>query len=250
MPLVTRTAVLAFGIAVALIAPAAAQIPGQPQPDQYQRPAQARRQIPWTGGGTTTNPAEPRLLPTAYQTPVTAGESVPNPITPASAQQPISQPVPLPRQGAAAANPFGGKDFSPLATGAASLGIVLGLFLLVVWSVRRGTPKGGGLVPSEAVEVLGRAAIGGKQNVHLVRCGNKIVLVNVSATSVETLTEISDPGEVERLQEICRHSTSPVSAVQQLLGRFGAVQQPATLAATRPDQVDFRHLEAGSYPRA
>jgi hypothetical protein len=83
-----------------------------------------------------------------------------------------------------------------------------------------------------------------------VRCGNKIVLVNVSATSVETLTEISDPTEVERLQEVCRHSTAPASAVQQLLGRFGAVQQPAALAGVRPDQLDFRHLEAGSYPRA
>jgi flagellar biogenesis protein FliO len=191
------------------------------------------------------------LLPTAaYQTQAPAADAVPNPITPASAQQPISQPLPLPPQGASPTSPFGGKNFSPLATGAASLGIVLGLFLLVVWSVRRGMPKGGGLVPSEAVEVLGRAPIGGKQSVHLVRCGNKIVLVNVSATSVETLTEISDPTEVERLQEVCRHSTAPASAVQQLLGRFGAVQQPASLAGVRPDQLDFRHLEAGSYPRA
>jgi flagellar biogenesis protein FliO len=250
MPLVTRTAVLAGGIVVALIAPAAAQYPGQSQPDLNQRPAQQRHQIPWTGGGTTINPAEPRLLPTGYQTQSPPAEAVPNPITPASAQQPISQPLPLPRQGASPASPFGGKTFSPLATGAASLGIVLGLFLLVVWSVRRGMPKGGGLVPSEAVEVLGRAPIGGKQSVHLVRCGNKIVLVNVSATSVETLTEISDPTEVERLQEVCRHSTAPASTVQQLLGRFGAVQQPAALAGVRPDQLDFRHLEAGSYPRA
>lgn len=246
MPLVARTAVLAWGIVACLAAPAAAQYPGQPQrADLNQRPAQARHQIPWTGGGTTTNPAEPRLLPTAYQTPPTATPAVPNPITPASAQQPI----PLPPKSAAPAGPFGGKDFSPLAKGGASLGIVLGLFLLVVWMMRRGMPKGGGLVPSEAVEVLGRAPIGGKQSVHLVRCGNKIVLLNVSAASVETLTEITDPAEVERLQEICRHSTSPAGAVQQLLGRFGAIQQPAT-AGLRPDQVDFRHLETGSYPRA
>ena len=246
MPLVTRTAVLALGLAACLAAPAAAQNPGQPQPaDWNQRSAQARHQVPWNGGA-TANPAEPRLLPTAYQTPVTPVAAVPNPITPAAAQQPI----PLPPKGASPANPFGGKDFSPFATGAASLGIVLGLFLLVVWSVRRGTPKGAGLVPRDAVEVLGRAPIGGKQNVHLVRCGNKIVLINVSATSVETLTEITDPAEVERLQEICRHSAAPAGAVQQLLGRFGAVQQPTAPAGLRPDQMDFRHLDAGSYPRA
>ena len=96
------------------------------------------------------------------------------------------------------------KELPPLVTAGASLGIVLGLFLLVVWVVRRGMPKGAGSLPSEAVEILGRTPFVGRQQVHLVRCGNKLLLVCASATSVHTLTEITDAAEVERLTELCQ----------------------------------------------
>ncbi len=93
---------------------------------------------------------------------------------------------------------------SALMTGAASLGIVLGLFLLVVWITRRGSPKSVGTLPGDVVEVLGRAPLVGRQQVHLVRCGTKLLLVCLSTAGAQTLTEITDPDEVERLLDICR----------------------------------------------
>jgi flagellar biogenesis protein FliO len=123
------------------------------------------------------------------------------------------------------------------------------LFLLVVWSVRRGMPKGAGVLPAEAVEVLGRAPIAGRQHVHLVRCGNKLVLLSANGASVETLTEISDPAEVERLQEICRQTTTPASAFKQLFGRIGAPSLAAAQNETT-QHLDFDHLHSAGYRRA
>jgi hypothetical protein len=39
--------------------------------------------------------------------------------------------------------------------------------------------------------------------VQLLRCGGKLLLVSVTPTTAETLTEITDPAEVERLAELC-----------------------------------------------
>lgn len=237
MPLITRIAGLAgVAFAVALHSlPAAAQLPPRPL-EQSQRSA-AMPPASWAGGN--PQPGEPqRLVHTAYQAPAPVGNVQAGP------QQPL--PLAPPQNGAAGA---GNPDVKPLVTGAASLGLVLGLFLLVVWSVRRGMPKGAGLLPAEAVEVLGRAPIAGRQHVHLVRCGNKLVLLSASGAGVETLTEISDPGEVARLQEICRHTTTPASALRQLLGRVSA--PPAAMGRAELDRdLDFDHLQAAGFRRA
>ena len=45
-----------------------------------------------------------------------------------------------------------------LITVAASLGIVLGLFFVLMWCFRRGMPKSTRSLPPEVVEVLGKAA--------------------------------------------------------------------------------------------
>jgi len=214
---------------------ALAQLPPRPL-DQVQRHA-APPQVPWTGGNAQA--AEPRhLMPTAYQTPV-----------PDAAPAPLQQPLPLtPPQNAGGVN-TGNQNLKPLATGTASLGLVLGLFLLVVWSVRRGVPKGAGLLPAEAVEVLGRAPISGRQQMHLVRCGNKLVLLSATGAGVETLTEISDPVEVARLQEICRHTTTPASALKRLFGRMGAPSF-TTAHTEATEHPDFDHLHSTAYRRA
>jgi flagellar biogenesis protein FliO len=93
----------------------------------------------------------------------------------------------------------------------AALGGVLGLFLLLALLVRRGLPRGSVLLPSQAVEVLGRTPLVGRLQMHLVRCGNKIVLLAISPTGVDALAEITDPQEVDRLAGICAQS-DPASA--------------------------------------
>jgi flagellar biogenesis protein FliO len=137
-----------------------------------------------------------------------------------------------------------------LVTGAASLGIVLGLFLLVVLVVRRGMPKNAALLPTEAVEILGRAPLVGRQHVHLVRCGNKILLLCASNTGVETLTEITDPLEVDRLSGICQQMRphGVTASFRQVFQQFE--NDPPALdfpSRQQHDEPDFGTLAAARH---
>jgi flagellar biogenesis protein FliO len=84
-----------------------------------------------------------------------------------------------------------------------SLAVVLGLFLLLVWFQRRTSSGGSAVLPGEVVQTLGRVPLNGRQEMHLVRVGNKLLLLAVTASSAETLTEITDPAEIDRLSGIC-----------------------------------------------
>lgn len=90
----------------------------------------------------------------------------------------------------------------------ASLAVVLGLFAIIVWVARRVGPKGNTALPGEVVETLGRAPLSGRQEMHLVRVGNKLLLLSVTPTGAETLTEITDPVEIDRLAGICQQTQS------------------------------------------
>ena len=97
------------------------------------------------------------------------------------------------------------------ATVIGSLALVLGIFFAAVWLIRRTSPPGAGLLPTEAFEVLGRAPLANRQQAHLLRCGNKLLLVSASPTGTEPLAEITDTAEVDRLTTLCRQSRSNVA---------------------------------------
>lgn len=113
-------------------------------------------------------------------------------------------------------------------TGVVSLAVVLGLFFAVAWAMRRGMPAGPALLPREAVEVLGRTPLAGRQHAHLVRCGNKVLLVYLNQGAAETLTEITDPVEVDRLVGLCRqaHPQSTTASFRQILQQIGREKRP------------------------
>ncbi len=104
-----------------------------------------------------------------------------------------------------------------------SLAVVLGLFFGVLWIMRRGMPKGTRALPGEVVESLGRAPLAGRQQMHLIRFGQKLLLVSLSPSGAETLSEITDPAEVDRLAGLCQqtHSQSATGAFRQVLKQFG-----------------------------
>lgn len=155
----------------------------------------------------------------------------------AAAQQPVGEPARL-----ALRKPAAGPKLAPRAAGGrepldrlsaqlsspatvlGSLGVVVGLFLLMAWMVRRGMPKQAGAVPREAVEVLGRVPLAGKLQMHLIRCGNKIVLVSATPTGIEALTEISDPEEVDRVAGLCAQLSphSATAAFRAALGQYAS----------------------------
>jgi len=118
-----------------------------------------------------------------------------------------------------------------LGTVAGSLGVVLGLFLVVVWCSRRFTPAGATLLPKDVVELLGRAPLATRQQMQLVRIGNKLLLVALSPVGVETLTEITDPTEVEHLIALCRRGQTGSSSA--------AFRQALTQLASEPAERGF-----------
>jgi flagellar biogenesis protein FliO len=87
-----------------------------------------------------------------------------------------------------------------------SLAVVLGLFLAVVWVMRRSTPQASRRLPAEVVEVLGHTTLGHRQQAQLVRLGKRLLLIAVSPAGAETLAEVTDVAEVDRLATLCRGS--------------------------------------------
>jgi flagellar biogenesis protein FliO len=93
-----------------------------------------------------------------------------------------------------------------------ALAIVIGAFLIFAWLLRRGGQKTSAALPGDVVSVLGRVPLAARQFAHLLRVGNKLVLVTITPTGAETLTEVTDPVEVDRLVGLCQqfnpHSTT------------------------------------------
>ena len=116
-----------------------------------------------------------------------------------------------------------------LVTIAGSLALVVGLFLIVAFLVRRTTPPANAALPDEVVEVLGRAPLANRQHVHLLRCGNKLLLVCVTPNGTETLTEITDAAEVDRLAALCRQNNngSATANFRQVFQQFTWVNDPS-----------------------
>lgn len=129
--------------------------------------------------------------------------------------------------------PTAGSAFS---TVAGSLVVVLGAFLLVAWITQRAAPRRIAPLPNEVVECLGRTPLAGRQQIQLLRLGKKLVLVAVSATEARTLSEVTDPLEVDRLSGLCQQSRpeSITSSFRQVLAQCATEPAPRmAMAASR-----------------
>ena len=116
-----------------------------------------------------------------------------------------------------------------------SLAAVLGLFAIVVWTMRRGMPKTmQQRLPSDVVDVLGQTTFGHRQHVQLIRLGQRLLLVSVTPNGAETLAEVTDTAEVERLTTLCRGPTSR-GATPSFRDVFQQFRAPAAaVAANKP----------------
>jgi len=118
------------------------------------------------------------------------------------------------------------KGLPSMVTVVGSLATVLGIFFLVAWGMRRVGPRGLTPLPGDVFELLGRAPLVGRQQVHLLRCGKKLLLVSATADGVETLTEVTDPLEVDRLSGLCRqaHPGSATATFREVFGQITRVR--------------------------
>lgn len=130
----------------------------------------------------------------------------------AAAQEPVATPGPKPLAvpdsleltppdagGEKARSPLAGPlaSLGPLAAVlAASAGVLVSLKL---WQKYGGGPAG--LAPPAVTEVLGRTAIGPRQNVILLRVGRRVLVVAQADGTLSTLADIDGPEEVAALLE-------------------------------------------------
>lgn len=80
-----------------------------------------------------------------------------------------------------------------------ALGGVVGLFLAVHVLLKRIQPKASQRLPNDLVEVLGTTSLGPKQQLLLLRFGNKLLLVSRQPGETVCLSELSEPREVSEL---------------------------------------------------
>ena len=127
-----------------------------------------------------------------------------------------------------------------------SLAIVLGLFFLVVWLARRALPKSTTSLPSDVLEVLGRSPLASRHHLQLVRLGRRLLLISVTPDGAETLTEITDPDEVNHLATLCQQQQpgSITGSFRQVLHQLGS--QPTTRAARSAKASDDSTLDASA----
>jgi flagellar biogenesis protein FliO len=111
-----------------------------------------------------------------------------------------------------------------LASIGGSLAVVIGLFVMVVWLTRRANGSAGAALPKEVFEVLGRAPLAPRTWAGLVRCGGKLLLVSFTASGVDTLTEITDLAEIDRLTGLCQ-AQNPKSASAAFRGVLQQMEQ-------------------------
>ena len=111
---------------------------------------------------------------------------------------------------------------TPTVTVVSSMAVVLGLFFMIAWGMRKVSPRGSVILPGEVFEILGRAPLSGRQQVQLLRCGSKLLLVSITPDGAETLTEVTEPAEVDRLAGLCRqvHPQSSTAAFRQVFQQF------------------------------
>lgn len=104
-----------------------------------------------------------------------------------------------------------------------SLMLVCGLFVALMWLIRQTMPRSQAPLPAGVVRVLGRATLTGRHILQLLQVGKKLVLVVVGPNGVQTVTEVSDDDEVNRLLGICQQNQrgSITASFRQILRQHG-----------------------------
>ena len=98
------------------------------------------------------------------------------------------------------------------------------------------------VLPEEVVSVLGRVPLAARQFAELVRVGNKLVLVSITPTGAEPLTEITDPAEIDRLVGLCRQRTkgSSTDEFDQVFRQLAEETAPAGFLGDEVPRIDAR----------
>jgi flagellar biogenesis protein FliO len=120
------------------------------------------------------------------------------------------------------------------------LAAVLALVFLATKVLKRNLPASQQGLPDEVIQVLGRKALDYRHQIHLVRCGSRMLVLGTSQEGMRTLCEISDRVEIDCLAGLCKASepASVAGTFRQLLQRYqstDSVQPDATSSIPTPE---------------
>lgn len=110
-------------------------------------------------------------------------------------------------------------------------------------------------LPREAVDPLGRRPIDAKQSLLLVRVGSRILVLASTPAGLQTLSEVTDPVEVDLLTGLCKRQSSKLDGgvtdtVRNLFGGRAASagsrrESPVVASSPMPeDEEDSSHETA------
>lgn len=112
---------------------------------------------------------------------------------------------------------------------AISLGIIVGALVLVGRGMKRFGFHAIPNLPADAFELLGQRTIDPRVNIHLVKCGSRVLVLGVGPEGVRTLSEIDDPAEVERLVLACQNPSKGENRIS-LFSRGGPTSKISATA--------------------
>jgi flagellar biogenesis protein FliO len=89
-----------------------------------------------------------------------------------------------------------------------SLSVVIALFFGLMFMLKKA--NGGNMqeLPRDVFQVMGTSRVAGRHSLFLLRLGHKLVLVHAGSGEVQTITEVTDPVEVDRLCGSCEENQS------------------------------------------
>jgi len=115
------------------------------------------------------------------------------------------------------------------------VGVIWGAVSVMRWYVQR--MNGSAASAGRQVQIIETRAIGPNRSLQLVRLGGRAVLLGVTPDRINSLIEIDDPEEVERLAEAASSTQSRPRPVAGVFGVFGLlmslVSMPARLRGRR-----------------
>lgn len=121
-----------------------------------------------------------------------------------------------------------------------SLAVVLSFFLLVAWLVKKSQPHSFLKLPGDVVQVMGRTPMAPRQQMYVVRFGSKLLLISHQPGQTQTLGEISDADEVQRLAGLCE-ANHPGS----ISNSFRDVLKQVAMGKTEPEPRQASRLSRG-----
>lgn len=114
----------------------------------------------------------------------------------------------------------------------AALALVAGLIFLAGRLLRRAN-RGGVTAGSDVVEILARKGVGPKQQILLVRIGQRILVVGSSAAGLSALSEFTEEREIAALAE-----SIAAAKGESFLNVLHRKRQQATAQASPPTEAD------------